>query len=131
MTSSEYQQLTDFFVDHLGRFKQEIRAFVEVTVESLRYEIRLVADGVLANRRAIEQNTRVLEEHGRLIEGNSIRIEENSIRIEENSVRIEENGIRIEENSVRIEALTSRVERLEGTVSTRFADHERRLHALE
>ncbi len=75
MSPSEYQQLTEFFVDHLGRFKQETRAFVEVSVESLRYEIRLVADGVLTNQRSIEETNRRLDEHGGRIDALSQRVE--------------------------------------------------------
>jgi hypothetical protein len=138
MSPSEYQELTSFFVEQLGRHqasvadqldrhqasvaeqfdlqKQETRA-LGVTVESLRHEIRLVADGVLTNRR--------------LIEANGARIEENTARIEDNSARIEANGARIEANGARIDALTKRVERLEVTVSARLDDHEDRLRILE
>jgi hypothetical protein len=54
MTSSEYQELADFFIDHVGRIKEETRTIVAVTVESLRDDIRRVADGVLENGRRIE-----------------------------------------------------------------------------
>lgn len=103
MSPSEYQQLTDFFVDHVGRFKEEIRAFVGVSVESLRHEIRLVADGVLTNRGAIE----------------------------ELGSRVDEQGRRLDQNTDRIEALTHTVASLQATVSTRFQDHDERLGASE
>jgi len=118
MSPSEYQELTSFFVEQLGRHqatthafvleqldlqRQETRALVGVSVESLRHEIRLVADGVLTNRRLIE----------------------------ENGARIEDNSARIEDNSARIEALTQRMAGVETTVSARFADHEERLRVLE
>ena len=124
MTPSEYQQLADFFVDQLGRVKEETRVIIQVSVESLRDEIRVVADGVLTNGRRIEENGRRIEENGR-------RIEENTVRIEENGRRIEENGRRIEALTVRVDALTHRVGSLERTVSTGFADHESRIRALE
>jgi hypothetical protein len=85
-----------------------MRAFVGVSVKSLRHEIRVVAAGVLTNQRAIEENTRALEGH-----------------------RLDEHGRRLDVNSDRIDALTHRVEGLETVVSTRFADHEVRLSALE
>jgi hypothetical protein len=110
MTPNEYQELADFFVDRLGRIQEETRTFVQVSVESLRDEIRVVADGVLTNGR---------------------RIEENGRRIEENGRRIEENGRRIDVLGTRIDVLTDRVGRLEETVSTSFAHHEARLRALE
>ena len=50
MTSSEYKELTDFFLEHVTRIGDETRTIVQVTVESLRHEIRVVADGVLENR---------------------------------------------------------------------------------
>ena len=143
MSPSEYQELTSFFVEQLGRHqvavtqqldlhqkathafvtqqldlqKQETRAFVGVSVESLRHEIRLVADGVLTNRR--------------LIEDNSVRIEDNSARIEDNSARIADASARIEANGARIEALTQRMARVETAVSARLDDHEERLRVLE
>ncbi|MGE0160314.1 MAG: hypothetical protein AB7T31_12960 [Gemmatimonadales bacterium] len=111
MSPSEYQELTEYFIDQLGRhhrdtrtlvegtfesvrremesLRSEMRSFVGVSVESLRSEIRLVADGVVTN------------------------------------------GRRIEENGRRIDALTDRVGGLEVAVSARFADHEERLGALE
>jgi hypothetical protein len=121
MSPSEYQQLTDFFVAHLGRFKEETRAFVAeqldhqrafvgVSVESLRHEIRLVADGVLTNRRAIEENSR---------------------RIDDLSGRVDEQGRRFDTNTDRLEALTHTVASLQSAVSVRFQDHEERLGSLE
>ena len=113
VTSSEYQQLTDFFVDQLMRVRDETRTIIQVSVESLRDEIRVVADGVLTNGRRIEENGRRIEENGRRIEDNGRRIEENGRRIEENGRRIDENGRRIDAVSVRLDALSERVGRLE------------------
>jgi uncharacterized coiled-coil DUF342 family protein len=124
MTPSEYQELADFFVERLARVHEETRTFVQVSVESLRDEIRVVADGVLENGRRIDEN-------GRRIDDNTRRIEENGHRIDANGHRIEENGRRIEENGRRIDALTDRVGRLEGTVAAGFAQHEARIRALE
>ncbi|MSR20033.1 MAG: hypothetical protein EXR91_03525 [Gemmatimonadetes bacterium] len=110
MTSSEYKELTDFFIEHVTRIGDETRTIVQVTVESLRHEIRLVADGVLQNGR---------------------RIDENGRRIDENTGRIEANGQRIEALTIRVDTLTERVDTLETSVSGRFADHESRLVRLE
>jgi methyl-accepting chemotaxis protein len=131
MTPSEYQQLADFFVDRLGRLQAETRTFVQVSVESLRDEIRVVADGVLTNGLRIEENGRRIEENGRRIEENGLRIEENGRRIEDNTRRIEENGRRIDEVSTRLESLTDRVDRLGSAVTAGFADHNARIRALE
>jgi len=98
MTSSEYQDLTDFVVQHVGRIKDETQRVVEVTVEALRHDIRPVADGVLQNGR---------------------RIEENGRRIEANGLRIEENGRRIEALSGQVDTLTDRMDGLERSVSGR------------
>lgn len=124
MSPSEYQELADFFVDQLGRVKEETRVVIQVSVESLRDEIRMVADGVLTNGRRIEENGRRIEENGR-------RIDENGRRIDENGQRIEENGQRIEALSVRVDALTQRVGSLEDTVASGLAEHESRIRALE
>ena len=110
MTSSEYKELTDFFIEHVTRIGDETRTIVQVTVESLRHEIRLVAEGVLQNGR---------------------RIDENGRRIDENTGRIEANGQRIEALTIRVDTLTERVDTLETSVSGRFADHESRLVRLE
>ena len=110
MTSSEYKELTDFFIEHVTRIGDETRTIVQVTVESLRHEIRLVAEGVLQNGR---------------------RIDENGRRIDENNGRIEANGQRIEALTIRVDTLTERVDTLETSVSGRFADHESRLVRLE
>ena len=131
MTSSEYKELTDFFIEHVTRIGDETRTIVQVTVESLRHEIRLVADGVLQNGRRIDVNTSRIEENGRRIEENGRRIEENTSRIEENTSRIEANGQRIEALTIRVDTLTERVDTLETSVSGRFADHESRLVRLE
>ena len=110
MTSSEYQELADFFVEHVGRIEEETRTIVAVTVESLRDDIRQVADGVLENGRRLEENGRRLEENGR---------------------RLEENGRRLDGVSTRLEALTNRVDDLESTVSGRLDHHEERIRRLE
>ncbi len=155
MSPSEYQELTSFFVEHVDRHQAETRAliaasqqetksFVGVIVESLRHEIRLVADGVLTNTRAIEgahrridantraiedlgtrteangtridANTRALEEHSRRLDEHGRRLEENSARIEANGARIEANGARIEANGARIEANGARIDALTNRV---------------
>ena len=103
MTRSEYQELADFFVARLSRVHEETRTFVLVSVESLRDEIRVVADGVLTNGRGIEEN-------GRRIEALSGRVD----------------GL-----SGRVDALTDRVGRLEDTVSAGFAAQESRIRTLE
>ncbi len=117
MTSSEYKELTDFFIEHVTRIGDETRTIVQVTVESLRHEIRLVAEGVLQNGRRIDENGRRIDENGR--------------RIDENNGRIEANGQRIEALTIRVDTLTERVDTLETSVSGRFADHESRLVRLE
>jgi len=61
MTRSEYQELADFFVARLSRVHEETRTVVQVSVESLRDEIRGVADGVLTNGRRIEENGRRID----------------------------------------------------------------------
>jgi predicted RNase H-like nuclease (RuvC/YqgF family) len=114
MTPSEYQELTGFFIEQVGRIRDETRTVVEVTVESLRHEIRLVADGVLQNGRRIDVLTGRVEENGRRIEENGRRIEENGRRIEENGRRIEENGRRIEALTERVDTLTVRVDGIAG-----------------
>ena len=110
MSPSEYQHLTEFFVDHVGRFKDEILAFVGVSVESLRHEIRSVADSVVTNGRRIDELSGRVDEQGR--------------RLDQNTNAIEAHGRRIDE-------LTHRVGSLETTVSTRFQEHEERLTAPE
>lgn len=99
MSPSEYQELTEFFVAAFERHRTETREMfealtsrIDVRVEALQGEIRIVAEGVAANRE---------------------RIEENGRRIEENTRRIEENGRRIEENGRRIDALAARFDRVE------------------
>jgi chromosome segregation ATPase len=124
MTRSEYQELADFFVARLGRVHEETRTFVQVSVESLRDEIRVVADGVLTNGRRIEANGRRIEENGR-------RIEENGRRIEENGRRIDALSGRVDALSGQVDVLTDRVGRLEGTVSAGFAAQDSRIRALE
>ncbi len=110
MTRSEYQELADFVVARLSRAHEETRTFVQVSVESLRDEIRVVADGVLTNGHRIQENGRRIEENGRCIE---------------------ENGHRIDVLSGRVDALTDRVGRLEDTVSASFAAQDSRIRALE
>ena len=124
MTRSEYQELADFFMVRVERMQEETRTIVQVSVESLRDDLRAVADGVLAN--------------GRRIDENRVRIEDNGRRIDENRVRIEENGRRIDAVGSQVAALTGRVDvlekgvsGLEKTVSGRFADHEERIGRLE
>jgi len=131
MTRSEYQELADFFVARLGRVHEETRTFVQVSVESLRDEIRVVADGVLTNGRRIEANGRRIEENGRRIEENGRRIEENGRRIEENGRRIDALSGRVDALSGQVDVLTDRVGRLEGTVSAGFAAQDSRIRALE
>jgi hypothetical protein len=144
MGPSEYQELADFFVERLDRNQKEMRAQLEryqeetrtqfelgrqetralgVTVESLRHEIRLVADGVLeANRRidentrAIEENGRHLDDHGRRLDDQGRRLDENTRAIEENSRRLDEHGRRLDENTRAVDLLTERVGRLEAAV---------------
>jgi hypothetical protein len=117
MTRSEYQELADFFVARLSHVHEETRAFVQVSVESLRDEIRVVADGVLTNGRRIEENGR--------------RIDENGVRIDVLSGRVDVLSGRVDVLSGRVDALTDRVGRLEGTVSAGFAAQDSRIRALE
>jgi methyl-accepting chemotaxis protein len=145
MTKSEYRELADFFVDHLGRHKQEMRALIEVSVESLRDEIRIVADGVLTNGRRIDEQTRRIDEHSRRIDENTRRIDEQSQRIDEQSQRIDEHSRRMDENTAGLAALSlrvgivevtteridTRVAGIESALTTRLADHESRIRALE
>jgi len=98
MTSSEYQDLTDFVVQHVGRIKDETQRVVEVTVEALRHDIRLVADGVLRNGR---------------------RIEENGRRIEALSGRVDTLTDRVDTLTGRVDTLTDRMDGLERSVSGR------------
>jgi hypothetical protein len=120
MTPSEYQQLTDFFVDHLDR----LRSFVGETTEALRSEIRIVADGVLTNGRRIAENTRVLEQHGRTIESQTHVIEMHGRKLDEHGRKLDEQGRAIG-------TLSERVGDLEDTVGSLFQDHESRIRALE
>jgi hypothetical protein len=103
MTKGESRELADFFVDHLGRHKQEMRALIEVSVESLRDEIRIVADGVLINGRRIDEQTR--------------RIDANTTRIDANTASIDANTASIEGLSVRVGRLEDRMGRVEGRLS--------------
>jgi chromosome segregation ATPase len=144
MSPSEYQELTAFFVERLDRYQretradsQETRSFVGVTVESLRHEIRIVADGVLGNGRRIdeanrrldentrvleehgrhlEENNRVLDEHGRRLDENTQRLDEHGRRLDENTRVVDEHGRRLDENTRAVDALTERVGRLEAGV---------------
>jgi chromosome segregation ATPase len=167
MSPSEYQELAEFFVQQLGRHQREtradmesfrveireqlrgnhreIRAFVGVSIESLRAEVRQVADGVAGNRELIEKCNQGLAECNRRIEENGLRIEANSARIDDQSARIDQQSARIdqqtaridqqtariEEQTARIDALTERVAGVETTMATRFVDHEHRLLTLE
>ena len=90
--------------------RQEMRSFIGVSVESLRGEIRLVADGVLTNGR---------------------RIDEQSHRIDENTGRVDTLSGRVGSLEDTVSGLSVRVGSLEHTVSRVFADHEARFRALE
>jgi hypothetical protein len=74
VTHSEYQELTAFFVEQLVKLRDETRTIIEVTVESLRDEIRVVADGVLTNGRRIEENGRRIDEVTRRLDALSDRV---------------------------------------------------------
>jgi CII-binding regulator of phage lambda lysogenization HflD len=109
MSPGEYQELTAFFIERLDGYQretraglQDLRSFIGVSVESLRHEIRIVADGVLEAHRRIDRNTRALEEHSR--------------RLDENTQRLDEHGRRLDDNTRAVDALTERVGRLETTV---------------
>jgi chromosome segregation ATPase len=126
MSPSEYQELATFFMEHLDRHQQEVRVHMDlnrqetralgVTVEALRGEIRIVADGVLAANRRLDENTRRLDEHSRRLDENTQRLDENTQRLGEHTQRLGEHSRRLDENTRAVHALTERVGRLETAV---------------
>lgn len=72
MSPSEYQELTEFLIGAFERQRKETREAIEgvieetrqmlgVSVEALRGEIRLVAEGVSVNRERTEENGRRID----------------------------------------------------------------------
>ena len=123
MTPNEYKELVEFIGIKFDRVDTRLGAMddrltrVEVGNESLRDDLRAVAEGVLANSRKIEENGR--------------RIEDNGAKIEENSLKIDALTTRVGTLTSKVGTLTSKVGALEASVSTRFDDHEQRIASLE
>jgi hypothetical protein len=119
MSPSEYQELAAFFVERLDGYQREMRVQLDlsrqetrgvgVSVESLRHEIRLVADGVLEANRRLDENTRAVEEHSR-------RLDDHGRRLDDHGRRLDDHGRRLDENTRAIDALTERVGRLDAAV---------------
>ena len=109
MTPSEYKELVELIGLRFDRTDTRTAALedrltrVELGNESLRDDLRAVAEQAVAN----------------------------SLKIEENGGRIERNGARIEENGTRIDALASRFGAFEVAMSTRVHHHEQRIGRLE
>lgn len=60
----------------------------EVTVEALRGEIRIVAEGVTGNGRKIEANRIAIGENGRRIDSLAVRFDRVELRIGEHEARL-------------------------------------------
>lgn len=99
MSPDEYQELAEFvgaslerlsrrFHEQLVEQAEEIRRFVDVRIEAVQGEIRVVAEGVAANGVRIEENGRRIEENGRRIEALAVRFDAVERRIDEHDERL-------------------------------------------
>ena len=116
MTSDEYKDLVEFIGIRLDRTDGRLAAVVdrltrvEINQESMRDDLRAVAEQVGANSR---------------------KIEDNGIRIETLTSRVDALTSGFNALASRFDGMASRFDGLEATVSTRFDDHERRIVRLE
>ena len=137
MTPNEYKELVEFIGIKFDRVDTRLGAMddrltrVEVGNESLRDDLRAVAEGVLANSRKIEENGRRIEDNGAKIEENSLKIDALTTRVGTLTSKVGTLTSKVGTLTSKVGTLTSKVGALEASVSTRFDDHEQRIASLE
>jgi hypothetical protein len=101
MSPSEYSELVSFLskkFDGIDRRFNALGGEVRkngVSIDELRHELQIVAEGVTTNGHRIDRNAEAIAQNGERIDRNAVLIARNAEGIARNAERIDRNGERI------------------------------------